>query len=1385
MPISVDDVAVGDKKVMKFRPQSPSLNSTSPPRKTSQHQVTKNAGTTINDVAAINSKTLEPIIENAMRVDQYRLKRAQKRLSVDEYKAQLKKSVDLHATRMAAQPRIEYSAELPISQHRNELIELIHSRQVIVVCGETGSGKSTQLPKILLESGLGRQAMIGHTQPRRLAARSIATRLAEELQTPLGELVGYQVRFGDQTSERSLVKSMTDGILLAETQSDRFLDAYDAIIIDEAHERSLNIDFLLGFLRRLQGKRNDLKIIITSATIDADRFSEHFSDEQGPAPIVNVEGRGFPVEMVYLPWEDLIDDETRAPDLSLHVIKGIEKAGLSGPGDMLVFLPTERDIREVSHRVGAHYHRMGMEKQIDLLPLYARLPQSEQQRIFHPQGGKRRIIFATNVAESSLTVPGIRYVIDSGTARISRYSSRSKMQRLPIEPVSRASADQRSGRCGRIGPGVCVRLYSKEDYETRDEFTTPEIRRTNLASVVLQTKVLKLGKLEEFPLLDPPRPEAIREGIRTLFELGALNEKQQLTDIGQQLGRFPVDPRVGRMILAADENGVLAEVLPIAAALEIQDPRDRPPEKKQAADEAHAAFMDSRSDFLSYLRLWRYYEQARSDHSRNKLTRVLRKQFLSPNRMREWSDVYRQLREMVASSGPHRPKTRKRSINAIQYSDDKTRIVDDDRYAAIHQSLMTGLLSGIAMAGEKNEYTGAGGLKLFLWPGSGVFNTKPKWVIAGELVETSRQFARTVARIDPTWIEKVAGHLLKRSHQDPHWSSKSGGAFCYENLFLFGLPIVTRRRVPLPPLDSVTARTLLIEHGLVERQLRTTAKFIRHNQAMLDAIENLAAKTRRRDLVVDSYQIARFYQAQLPENICDRGRLEKLDRETTTPKWAKGPIDSEWLTGWLERQTASTESAELYMRPNDVLDLAFESPGENEFPDVLTLGNSKLPLDYHFEPGSDRDGISMTVHQSALSQISDDRLGWLVPGLLQPKLISMIKSLPKRIRRNLVPAAEVAEKIAEKLEPDYGKLPFMETVCAAMSEHADMPIRATDFQPEKMGQQFNMLVQVVDDAGDVIAESRQVTELQQQFDHPQSSSSEAQSDPADESWARTSLTDFEIEMLPVEVIRMRGGVQVAQYPGLQIQENGVATDLFPDQATAEIAILNGVTKLYAIQERKELRNQVRWLPDLQAIKVKLSGLIKADDLESSLVDLLARLAFVEKLPVVRTRDEFNSRRQDRGQRIAIATQDVAVWLGSFAEHAFIVRRDLEQSRGSDRMSNVCSDANQQLEWLIHPRFLSCTPWEWLKHYPRYMQGISYRLDKVKSGGAARDLSATETINDLKQRWLQLIPEKEQTPDHQAMSEFRWMIEELRISMFAQPLGTAVKVSPQRCEKLLR
>ncbi len=1288
-------------------------------------------------------------------------------------------------SRRAATPRIEYPAELPISNHRDELVRLIRDHQVIVVCGETGSGKSTQLPKFCLEAGLGRSGMIGHTQPRRLAARSIADRLAQELDTPLGDLVGYQVRFGDQTTSATLVKLMTDGILLAETQSDKNLQAYDAIIIDEAHERSLNIDFLMGYLRLLQDKRPDLKIIITSATIDAERFAEHFGsvDDNGevrPAPIVDVEGRGYPVEIKYLPWEDDGSGAMRGYDISRHVIDGIETASRVGHGDMLVFLPTERDIREVSHRVAGHYKRLGASGRVDLLPLYARLPQSEQQRIFNPSGSKRRIIFATNVAESSLTVPGIRFVIDSGTARISRYSVRSKVQRLPIEPVSKASANQRAGRCGRVGPGTCIRLYDVEDFENREDYTTPEIRRTNLASVILQMKTLRLGRLEQFPLLDPPRPEAIAEGLRTLIELGAIDDRHEVTDIGWKLGRMPVDPRVGRIILAADANGVLAEILPIAAALEIPDPRDRPPDKQQAADEAHSQFADARSDFLSYLRLWRYYESAREEHGKNKLLRVLRKQFLSPTRMREWSDVYRQLREMVGTTLTDR--NGKRKIGKIRFDDDPEKLVADDHYAAIHQSLLAGLLSGVAMAGDKNEYTGAGGLKLFLWPGSGVFATKPKWIVSGELVETAKTFARTVAQIQPAWIETVAAHLLKRSHVDPHWSSKSGASFCYQNQTLFGLPIVVRRRVPLSPIDPATARDLLIENGLVENELTTTARFVRHNIQLRESIAALAAKTRRRDMVVDGYTIAAFYQSRLPADVCDRGRLEKFDRSLETPAWTKLVKDSAGVSQWLAAPPPIDDDAtSLYMRPDDLIQTETETITQESFPDELAVGSSRLPLDYRFEPGSDRDGVSVKIHQAALAQISDDRLGWLVPGLLHAKVVAMIKSLPKRIRRNLVPAADVATKIVNELAAEYGQVPFMPAVCAAMSRHAEVPVGPHDFQDEKMDPHLQFLVTVVDDDGKTIAEGRSIAPLVGRV-AGDAQAVAPEDDGASESWMREAMTGFDIEALPREVVRVRGGVRVAQYPGLVDTGTAVKTALFSDLASAESAIRSGSVRLFAIAEKKELRSQVRWLPSLEQARIKLQGVVSAGQMEDAMIDLLARIAFVESQPPLRSAAEFDARRKDRVARIAVATQEVAGWITQLADAYFDARKEIESAGKGGRFGPAVGDVKTQVQWLVDDGFLTRTPWAWLKHYPRYFKAIAYRLDKVRSGAGSRDDDARKLVQDLWQRWL--AKQTTYEPADHADSEFRWMIEELRVSLFAQPLGTSTKVSPTRVERLL-
>ena len=1298
---------------------------------------------------------------------------------------------ELEATRLreSARLRIEFPEELPITARRDDLVRMIREHPVLVVCGETGSGKSTQLPKLCLEAGLGREAMIGHTQPRRLAARSIAERLAEELDVPLGKQVGYQIRFGDRSGPETLVKLMTDGILLAETQSDRSLDAYDAIIIDEAHERSLNIDFLLGYLSQLQSRRPDLKLIITSATIDAERFAEHFAGPDGPAPIVNVEGRGYPVEMRYLPWEDVVDDETRGYDSARLVIAGIDSISRDSQGDVLVFLPTERDIREVSHRVGGHFHRLGLANRVDLLPLYARLPQSEQQRIFRPDGRKRRIIFATNVAESSLTVPGIHAVVDTGTARISRYSPRSKVQRLPIEPVSQASANQRAGRCGRIGPGICVRLYSADDFDGRDPFTTPEIRRTGLASVILKMKTLRLGSLQSFPLLDPPRPEAIREGIRTLHELRAIDGREELTEIGRKLGRMPVDPRVGRIILEADAHGVLPEVLPIAAALEIQDPRDRPPEKRQAADEAHQAFADPRSDFLGYLRLWRFYERARDQHSRSKLTRVLRQNFLSPNRMREWADVHRQLRQL-ASEMFLRSGDRPAKIGGVRYAEDETELLDRDRGEAVHRALLAGLLSGVAMVGEKGEYTGAGGLKLFLWPGSGVFATKPKWIVAAELVETSRQYARVVAQVQPAWIEQAADHLIKRSHGDPHWSDKSNGAFCYERQSLFGLPIVARRRVPLAQIDPATARDLLIERGLVEGELTTAARFVRFNRELAETFAKLAAKTRRRDLVIDPYRVEQFYQERLPDEVCDRGRLEKFDRGVEKPEWANRLRDTAGLSNWLSnppKESPDGEDASAgtpYMRPDDLVDVAVDEIEQEAFPDELALGGSRLPLEYHFEPGGDRDGVHVRVHRAALSQLSDDRLGWLVPGLLEPKLLAMIKSLPKRIRRNLVPAADAAAWIAAEIRPNFGETPFMSTVCAAMSRYAEMPVTPDDFQDGKLDDGFRFFVEVVDDQGETLAAGRQVDPLRTQVGVTEDAPEPEAADESEEEWHRDSMTDFDIETLPDEVIRRRGGVQVALYPALVDRGDSVATKLLPDRTSAEVATRAGNTRLFAITERKELRRQVRWLPDADRAKIRLAGIVSAAEFETAMIGLMARLAFVEGESPVRTRDAFRSRRGERARRIAHAAQEVAGWLRSFAENYFQARREIESLSG-DRFREARDDVTEQIRWLTPERFLSRIPWQWLRHYPRYFAAIAYRLDKLRSGAASRDQEQMTTVRELRNDWLRRLSEPERTPETQTENEFRWMLEELRVSLFAQPLGTSIKVSPKRCEKWLQ
>ncbi|HUE73131.1 MAG TPA: ATP-dependent RNA helicase HrpA, partial [Pirellulaceae bacterium] len=962
-------------------------------------------------------------IDQAMQADRHRLRNLLRGLenaeqqgkSPDQQLArlheQLDKSLAVASQRRASVPPLVYDDSLPITARREEIVAAIREHQVLILSGETGSGKSTQLPKLCLAAGRGMTGLIGHTQPRRIAARSIAARLTEEVgpacragpgsgaessersRSASGTypIVAYKIRFADQTSSETLIKVMTDGILLAETQSDRFLDAYDTIIIDEAHERSLNIDFLLGYLHRLLPKRPDLRLIITSATIDAQRFAQHFASDGRPAPAIEVTGRTYPVEVRYRgagvsPADDGQDRPDACP--TEEIADAVEEVCQTGPGDILVFLPTERDIREAAHVLRGRQLHGG---RAEVLPLYARLTTAEQNKIFQPHSG-RRIVLATNVAESSLTVPGIRFVVDTGTARISRYSPKSKVQRLPIEPVSQASCDQRKGRCGRIGSGVCIRLYDEEDYLSRERFTAPEIQRTNLAAVVLQTLAFGLGPLDEFPLLDPPRPEAIRDGYKTLSEIGAIDDERKLTPIGRSLARLPVDPRIGRMILAAHDDHCLADVLIVAAALETQDPRERPADKQQAADEAQARFLDPDSDFLSYLKLWDFLHHLRETLSRGQFKKALWQSFLSETKVREWQEVHRQLLEMVSqlrlrvgrrmwSTRSHKPEAPARERHARTNGS----ALSDPAYAAIHRSILTGLLSNIALRGDDREYQGAGGNKFFLWPGSGIVHSgplaprvdgddrrgpptrgasgphlgRPTWILAAELVETSRRYARTVALIDPDWIEPLAAHLVSRSYSDPHWSRKSGTVLAKEKVSLFGLTIVPERRVRYGAIDPVESRKIFIQHALVEQELDTPAAFFRHNRQLRDELAKLAAKTRRRDLVVDDYDVYRFYDDRLPPEVFDRQSLDQ----------------------WLKAERDRSDKRLLLTREDLVGDEA-DAVDPSEFPERLAFDRMQVPLDYRFEPGAQRDGITATVPREGLAQLAPERLEWLVPGLV-------------------------------------------------------------------------------------------------------------------------------------------------------------------------------------------------------------------------------------------------------------------------------------------------------------------------------------------------------------------------------------------------------------------
>ncbi len=1071
---------------------------------------------------SVDHKPLEKLIPQSLRKDQHRFRRTLDRLRADqkagkdigqplqELQTRLAESVAARKARQDSIPELDYPGDLPVSERKDDILQAILENQVVIICGETGSGKTTQLPKICLEAGRGVAGYIGHTQPRRIAARSVANRIAEELRQPLGKAVGFKVRFSDHTSSESLIKLMTDGILLAETQNDRFLDQYDTLIIDEAHERSLNIDFLLGYMKWLLPRRPDFKLIVTSATIDPERFSRHFDN----APIINVSGRTYPVEIRYRPMLETEEGDETGDELQRGILAAVDELHRESTGDILVFLIGERDIRETAESLRKH-HPVDCE----ILPLYSRLSNAEQEQIFKPHK-KRRIVLSTNVAETSLTVPGIRSVIDAGHARISRYSHRSKLQRLPIENISQASANQRAGRCGRVGPGVCIRLYSEADYLSRPEFTEPEILRTNLAAVILQMKALGLGDLGDFPFLEPPDERMVRDGLRTLQEINAIDDQRRLTEIGKKLYKLPVDPRLARILLAASDENSLTEVAIIVSALSLQDPRDRPTDKAQVADQRHARFKDENSDFMSYLKIWADFQEQKKHLSNSKLRQYCRDSFLSYLRLREWEDIHQQILQVAKGE------------LALRFN------MAPSEYGEIHKPLLTGLLSYVSFKQEGSEYLGARGLKCQIWPGSSLFKARPKWIMSAEQVETTKVFARTVAKIEPEWVEKCGAHLVKKTYHEPHWEKKAARAGVLEKVTLFSLTITNGRRVPLENIDPKQARELFIRHALVQMEYDSKAPFFIHNRDLLAAADYLQQKGRRVDLVADEEWIYQFYDGKIPEEVVSGVAFEvwRKQAERNNPNVLK--MTQEDIT-----------------RKEEGLDTL-------NFPDELKIGAIRIPLEYRFEPGHEDDGVTAIIPLHLLNQLPPEPFAWLVPGLLREKLVALIKNLPKQTRKHFVPAPDYADKVLPQLDFGQGKL--TQQISAALRRIEGFTILDKEWSEEGIPLHLRMNFALVDDAKKVIARAHDLNELKQKH---AAAAVENFQELAQEELAMTGRKEWDFGDL---ADRYQSG-QIHGYPALVDEGDTVGLRVFDTVEKAAAAQERGLVRLFRLAMAKELK----------------------------------------------------------------------------------------------------------------------------------------------------------------------------------------------------------------------
>jgi ATP-dependent helicase HrpA len=1236
-------------------------------------------------------------------------------------------SLDQVALRSASTPVIELSDTLPVSQKREKIADAIANHQVVVIAGETGSGKTTQIPKICLQLGRGLHGMIGHTQPRRLAARSVATRIAEELKVTLGEQLGFQVRFTDQVSQTTQIKLMTDGILLAETQHDPYLNKYDTLIIDEAHERSLNIDFLLGYLKTLLPKRPDLKLIITSATIDLERFSKHFNN----APVIEVSGRTFPVELIYQPT--IVSEEAKSDGVGTAILEAVETIRSlprrSGANDILIFLSGERDIRDISKLLqDQHYSHT------EIMPLYARLSASEQNRVFQSHRGQR-IILATNVAETSVTVPGIRYVIDPGFARISRYSTRSKVQRLPIESISQASANQRKGRCGRIAEGVCIRLYEEVDFNNRPEFTDAEILRTNLASVILQMTNLRLGDIQDFPFLDAPDNRAIKDGYQLLTELGAVNEKRHITAIGKQLVRFPVDPRIARMLIAASRNGGLTEMLIIASALTIQDPRERPLDKQQAADEKHRVYLHEDSDFLSYVNLWNSIETQRQDMSQNQFRKYCKKSFLNYLRIREWRDLHRQLL-LVCKDMRFTPNSEAAS------------------YDAVHRSLMTGLLGNLGEKQDQKDYKGARNRLFYIFPGSGQFKKAPKWLMSAEMVETSKLYARINAKIDPAWVEPLAKNLVKNSHSEPHWEKKRGQVIAFEQVSLYGLVIVNRRKVDFGRIDPVAAREIFIRAALVDVELNSCAAFLHNNRALLTEIEALEDKSRRRDILVDEEVLYQFYDEHLPVDICTRVGLDE----------------------WIKADKAHDKLLHLtrdYLMQHNAAHVT-----DSQFPEQFLWPGMKLQMSYQFEPGTAADGVTLRVPLGLLNQLPANRLQWLVPGMLADKCTALIKGLPKTLRKHFVPVPDVVARVLEQMAPDDEAL--TDKLAHALKRLTGIDVPNDSWNSSRLEPYHHVNICVVDEQGKVLQQGRDLQQLRQQFRAQVSDSLQVHAHHTEE---RRGIKSWDFGDLGKPVTVQQAGMTLRAYQAVEDAGNSVSLVLADTEQRAQNISTGGVLRLLMLASGQQLKYLQKNLPQLDKTQLYFNRLVAKETLVDDLLRAVFQRTFLEGQSLPANKQAFDQCLEcHKGQLVSNAA-DMAQRLHHIGEAYHQLNKKLN-GKVSLAWVPVFADIKKQLEQLFSAHFLIQVSWQQLQHYPRYLKAIAQRMDKL-SGQLEKEKRWCAELEEFWQRYEALHQKLEsQGMDTAPAQQFRWLLEEYRVSIYAQTLGTPQPVSAKRLQKKL-